>query len=381
MSSRQNRWCLNKNYSRLFDVDGMGDFCEAIRVLALIRLDDLAKSEDKLKVEAELILKHKSEFDAIIFGKSIAELEDLEKEIDKILTGDQFTLDIDYWDFLLMMVKRQKSIMTIRNFLEEFRKKSREKKDSKQQNHENQIHIEFNQRPNAGEELEVSIPFDDNRSEICDDELSEEEFNQRLTSERANIINIYLENFIADVTEENISDKERALKYSEHILALMNSETYSKPVNFNEATSNSYSSFRAVPGVSRTNDRLQWIDEYKPRKPHYFNRVKLGYEWSKINQAHYTVDNPPPREVVGYKFNIFYPNLLDSTKTPSFKLFPTENPELIVITFSAGPPYEDISFRLVNKQWDMADRKNFKCIFDRGILCLYFDFVKNRYRR
>jgi len=52
-----------------------------------------------------------------------------------------------------------------------------------------------------------------------------------------------------------------------------------------------------------------WHDKYRPRKPKYFNRVHTGYEWNKYNQTHYDHDNPPPKIVQGYKFNIFYPAL------------------------------------------------------------------------
>ena len=62
--------------------------------------------------------------------------------------------------------------------------------------------------------------------------------------------------------------------------------------------------------------RSEWEDKYKPRKPRFFNTVQTGYEWNKYNQTHYDVDNPPPKTVQGYKFNIFYPDLIDKTKTP-----------------------------------------------------------------
>merc|ERR1712032_1115982 len=48
----------------------------------------------------------------------------------------------------------------------------------------------------------------------------------------------------------------------------------------------------------------EWEDKYRPRKPRFFNRVKTGYEWNKYNQTHYDHDNPPPKIVQGYKFNI-----------------------------------------------------------------------------
>lgn len=57
-----------------------------------------------------------------------------------------------------------------------------------------------------------------------------------------------------------------------------------------------------------------WHDKYKPRKPKYFNRVHTGYEWSKYNQTHYDYDNPPPKVVQGYKFNILYHDLIDRSK-------------------------------------------------------------------
>lgn len=63
-----------------------------------------------------------------------------------------------------------------------------------------------------------------------------------------------------------------------------------------------------------------WADKYRPRKPRYFNRVHTGFEWNKYNQTHYDMDNPPPKIVQGYKFNIFYPDLIDKNATPEFSL-------------------------------------------------------------
>jgi hypothetical protein len=58
---------------------------------------------------------------------------------------------------------------------------------------------------------------------------------------------------------------------------------------------------------------------YAPRKPRYFNRIHTGYEWNKYNQTHYDTENPPPKVVQGYKFNIFYPDLLDKTIAPTYR--------------------------------------------------------------
>jgi hypothetical protein len=64
-----------------------------------------------------------------------------------------------------------------------------------------------------------------------------------------------------------------------------------------------------------------WSDKYRPRKPRYFNRVcaqnlflafngfvflkvHTGFDWNKYNQTHYDIDNPPPKIVQGYRFNV-----------------------------------------------------------------------------
>lgn len=126
-------------------------------------------------------------------------------------------------------------------------------------------------------------------------------------------------------------------------------------------------------------ENQDWVDIYTPRKPHYFNRVHFGYEWTKHNLAHYTLDDPPPKDVMGYRFNIFYPNLIDKNVVPKFKIDICENPDFAIIKFIAGAPYEELRFKIVNKEWDFADRKGFKCLFNRGILHLYFDFLRDRW--
>ena len=155
-------------------------------------------------------------------------------------------------------------------------------------------------------------------------------------------------------------------------------------------------------------------DKFRARKPKYFNRVHTGYEWNKYNRTHYDHDNPPPKLVQGYKFNVFYPDLIDPSKPPTFKIEPdpsgtgetvpsshtrtpyavphtpcaiplrlrhTPTPTQVLLRFTAGPPYEDLAFRIVNREWEYGHKRGFKCTFDRGILHLYFNFRRYRYRR
>uniref|UniRef100_A0A1I7SJX7 CactinC_cactus domain-containing protein n=1 Tax=Bursaphelenchus xylophilus TaxID=6326 RepID=A0A1I7SJX7_BURXY len=62
------------------------------------------------------------------------------------------------------------------------------------------------------------------------------------------------------------------------------------------------SSFAVEEDIGHQN--LLWSDKYRPQKPKYFNRVHTGFEWNKYNQTHYDVDNPPPKIVQGYRFNV-----------------------------------------------------------------------------
>ncbi|KAI5744867.1 hypothetical protein M8J76_006009 [Diaphorina citri] len=125
-----------------------------------------------------------------------------------------------------------------------------------------------------------------------------------------------------------------------------------------------------------------WSDKYRPRKPRYFNRVHTGFEWNKYNQTHYDMDNPPPKIVQGYKFNIFYPDLIDKNSTPQYFLNTcADNQDFAILRFHAGPPYEDIAFKIVNREWEYSYKRGFRCQFHNNIFQLWFHFKRYRYRR
>lgn len=125
-----------------------------------------------------------------------------------------------------------------------------------------------------------------------------------------------------------------------------------------------------------------WSDKYRPRKPRYFNRVHTGFEWNKYNQTHYDMDNPPPKIVQGYKFNIFYPDLINKSSTPQYFLTPcADNHDFAILKFHAGPPYEDIAFKIVNREWEFSYKRGFRCQFQNNIFQLWFHFKRYRYRR
>lgn len=135
-----------------------------------------------------------------------------------------------------------------------------------------------------------------------------------------------------------------------------------------------------------------WSDRWKPRKPRFYNLVRMNYEWNKYNQTHYDRDNPPPKVVQGYRFNIFYPELADPSKAPTFRLErdistsgavleEEEEEPTRLLRFIAGPPYEEIVFRIQNEPWDVMNRLGYRSVFENGVLRLHFWFRKQRYRR
>lgn len=134
--------------------------------------------------------------------------------------------------------------------------------------------------------------------------------------------------------------------------------------------------------VPLATENYSWSKEYNPRKPKYKNRVHTGYEWSRYNKKHYDVDNPPPKTVKGYRFSIFYPDMIEKSVSPQYsvKTCP-DNKEFAVLRFHAGAPYQDIAFRIANRDWDQSSRHGFRNRFRNGVYQLWFDFKKWKYRR
>lgn len=85
--------------------------------------------------------------------------------------------------------------------------------------------------------------------------------------------------------------------------------------------------------------------------------------------------------VYGYQFNLFYPDLKDKDATPTFKTHRTDDPDLVVIEFIASEPYRNIAFKIANGDWDKTPRAGYKSVFSHGILNLWVNFKRYRYKR
>ncbi|KAK2196177.1 bifunctional Cactin [Babesia duncani] len=149
---------------------------------------------------------------------------------------------------------------------------------------------------------------------------------------------------------------------------------------------------RYVSGIKLQEDEHVMTDsvatEAQPgkRKPRFYTRIKTGFEWTKYNQVHYDLERLPPKLVQGYKFTVFYPDLEDKSKVPKWTLekdrdMAKGSEDTCIIRFTASEPYQDLAFRIINKEWDTEPSRGFKNYFDNGILHLWFNFRRVRYRR
>lgn len=58
------------------------------------------------------------------------------------------------------------------------------------------------------------------------------------------------------------------------------------------------------------------------------------------------------------QFNIFYPDLIDKSKAPTYRIVKEPgNDDTVLLWFTAGPPYEDIAFRVVNREWEYSHKR------------------------
>lgn len=289
-----------------------------------------------------------SEIDKILGPKTFEQLEALEKQIKAKLRSDE-QIDTDYWEQLL------KSLLV-------FKAKAKLKKicDQIKESRIEQLKI-YNPAKaaalNDAESAPLAISAGTGRAIIRKTQPSSSTPSQSEGTDPP-----------PGTARFAASD---AQDFSQATKALYEREV-ARGISENEEI---FTAEEAVPSATKP----KWADKYRPRKPQYFNRVQMGFEWNKYNQTHYDHDNPPPKVVQGYKFNIFYPDLIDKTKAPTFKIIreggrrrgesfaPAGEEDTCLIRFIAGPPYEDIAFRIVDREWDYSAKRErgFKSSFDK----------------
>ena len=277
-----------------------------------------------------------------------------------------------------------------------------EEKDNENNNNnnKNKVFLDFIMNQKA-ENLKKKEKEDDEKEkdEIIDKESDQEALNflQKISGHKknkSNLMNMYNEDFPIINKKDLKEDKEENIELSEFQKTIQNFDKY---LDKNDI-SGVYTNFEIIENTFRDlekntdnelvfNDIVEvkkeynWSKEYKPIKPRFSNKKIIGFDWNRYNQAHYDNDNLPPKAVTGYRFNIFYPNLVDKTQTPRFYLQRSETPDMCIIRFESGAPYEDVAFKIINREWNTRVKGDYINQFDKGVLKLYFKFKRFRYKR
>jgi len=362
---------------------------------------------------------------SVFTGKTAQQLQQLQKSIEKKLEDRSGGIDITYWESLLSQLKahlararlRDKHSENLRRKLEMLKAEQlggrpggeesavgeQEAGDSNQPTKVDAGDREADPVPSGSgkdndkmeeEEEEFHQSKEDEEAEFQPDYEGDEneEDDDEVASDKGYYSPVYvceyqldLGTLVVDEGEEVAKrrvDQSKALTGSK-VESILNAEEKALENEAKKGMTSDEAVFSVETAV--LDSAYEWSDKYRPRKPRYFNRVHTGFEWNKYNQTHYDVDNPPPKIVQGYKFNIFYPDLIDKSATPEYKLVPcgttgTEK-DFCILRIHAGPPYEDIAFKIVNREWEYGYKRGFRCQFHNNIFQLWFHFKRLRYRR
>ncbi|KAM0793586.1 hypothetical protein ACM66B_001020 [Microbotryomycetes sp. NB124-2] len=344
----------------------------------------------------------KDEITALLAGKTFEQLVGLQGQVQRKLASGE-PVDVDYWEGLLkeLIVWKAKAKLrdmhevVLQNRLEQLRKKQRDEALKIKEDLQSSLAGSRARAGGAGEEgregdedemaVEEQEPATNVEAAPWDEALEPPRLS-KLPDEYKQLPVIDPQEQWRQLLEERrkiISTRFVTKKQQES--SLTTAETKGKDDEiYQAAVGQGFDEEEELFNleVEMAKQSYSWEDKYRPRKPRYFNKVHTGYEWNKYNQTHYDSDNPPPKVVQGYKFNIFYPDLIDKSKAPQFRIVRNKkDDETATLLFTAGPPYEDIAFQVVNKPWERSHKRGFRSTFDRGVLQLHFTFQRQFYRK
>lgn len=401
------------------------EFWEDITTMVKDELDKLRKkrNEGSSSRREAVNTAVQSDVHSIFYGKSHSQLRALQKQMrQKIEAGG--TIDVGYWESLLQQLKafmskarlKERHQGFLKNKLNELKMETAVEDDTElpsehtyqrkeQPQEDEEEETEKEKEESDDDKFKKPAPVDeetlgedeenkDDDEEEVDQKVELQKFTEAELSEQA--MKDYEENdyeprlmLFGDVEEEKWLDPTD----DSNKLSYLREQVKAGSTVEEELEADNMFNTKVLHGMNENEEafnttvvlktkKYNWSDKYRPRKPRFFNRVHTGYEWNKYNQTHYDQDNPPPKIVQGYKFNIFFPDLIDKTKTPEYTLTSCEDdPEFAILRFKAGPPYEDIAFKVVDREWECSNRHGFRCQFYNNIFQLYFHFKRYRYRR
>jgi len=367
---------LRKDILMYLQLDSHKEFWQSLRIVCDQEIQQLRQREETVyqlrRQGLEACGVHKAVSDevlAVFRGKSHEELNHMQQQImSKITAGN--VVDPEYWEGLLGHLVVFKAKAKLREIHADLLRRKLRQLETSQLVEDTRRNVEDDNAQPSDQGNSEGLPADTmetttisdggdwdepgaptttaaataggNEEDVC---LSPELVNE---IDDAEIVDPELDKQRLEEERQRIMQRE-ALKLQETSPALAaptavkmsDAELYQieseKGMDENEETFNSE--------VALEGQKYWWQDKYRPRKPRYYNRVHTGYEWNKYNQSHYDHDNPPPKTVQGYKFNIFYPDLIDKSKAPRYFIEPSDSPDTCIIRFHAGPPYEDVAFK------------------------------------
>lgn len=339
--------------------------------ISKIRKDEMLAADDPEKRVVETVM---ADIDNILKDKSLSELEELESKITGMLKDDNPSVDRDFWSQLLKELKKRKAESRLKEVEDRIiaARAERMKKLQKALALREQLRIANKAEKGVAFESIKYDPSMDKQSNANDPSIKPTEvttwtdFSSRLETQRMKVKEEKFIPFPKDKILEPAASSSLKRKMDDEV-----SKTYeeiNKPLGEDEQT--------------LTEEPI--TDSEGTVKPQYHNRVVMGFEWNRYNQAHYTNENPPPKVVQGYRFNIFYPDLINSPTAPSYKVIKDDNSgKTCLLVFKAPKPYQDIAFRIINTPWDQSSvkRGNFVSKFEDGVLSLHFKFKKLHYRK
>ncbi|MCJ1309442.1 hypothetical protein MMC25_003102 [Agyrium rufum] len=374
-------------------------FWKAMRVICQDRQSRLAPSTGRYRTTNTV----SGDIDRLLIPKSFLQLKTLEKQVRAKLDSDE-PIDVEYWDQLLHSIgvyKAKAELQEIyRSVLDSRLETLRYQQKAEAQDIGEKLSILFNDANGVelgspalvvwsrtlDPEPSLQVKTKDKGVEI----MEEGDLWDKVASERHRIVKM-------KYVPMRQRPQEKQSSYHNNVITTGEAQPTSgarfAPAaneDFSQATKALYERevargvqedeeiFAGEEEVSTASKHL-WAGKYRPRKPRHFNRVQMGYEWNKYNQTHYDHDNPPPKVVQGYKFNIFYPDLIDKTRAPTYRIerengrkrgqsfAPAGEEDTCLIRFISGPPYEDIAFRIVDKEWDYSAKRErgFRSSFDK----------------
>ena len=371
-------------YLQLEKIDAHTEFWRALLIVSSASLEALREERaigvNAYAAQSRANAAVKAEIQRLLSGKSFDQLVQLQQQVQgKLASGE--VIDVEYWEGLLKELVVWKAKAKLRdmhevvlfNRLEQLRKKQRDEALRYAEEVKNALSF-----PSTSANAGASQNDDDDEMDVEDDEPEEasepaapavaaEAWNPEW--EPALLKRIPEEYRLCQVVDYQ-SDRDQLYAARR---AVAQARFVVKPrgpsgAQGDGAASKDEAIYQAAVGqgfdeeeelfnleAEMSRPSYSWEDKYRPRKPRYFNKVHTGYEWNKYNQTHYecvhlllslslsrcsasslscmvevdadpplararSSDNPPPKVVQGYKFNIFYPDLIDKTKAPRASL-------------------------------------------------------------